>query len=253
MLMRFKGVGVTVRRARASLWVAALAILSLASALLLFGLGGRSDLPRADTAEWVEVDVNGTKVRVRGETDGLKITEPKDGTAVQPGQRVRVLIEPHKGFEPDNPGVVVASDLGVFVLKQPPYAAEFTVPDDRLGPIEFRAMSLDRSKYLARVNLSLVSETASPLTKLHIMPDTVGLVVKHGKKQVFVRGEFADGVRRTLDPTIHHVSFQIAHPDIAMVDAAGNVLPIKPGKTRLRAEVGAHVAEAVVVVFDLEN
>jgi len=161
---------------------------------------------------------------------GLRIVSPADGTVVEPGQPLRVMVEPEPGVTPI--AVALISPSIFTFTQQPPFTFTVTFPPDApLGPQTLVADGRDTRGRALRATITLDVEISRPVTSIRVEPVKIGFS-SSWQEQLSVKGVFTDGQVRTITKS-RETLYTSANAQVAKVSHEGLVEPVDNGSTTI--------------------
>lgn len=208
---------------------------------------------------WLIMISYGLSLAVLGRTSfaepGMKITEPEDGSTVNPDQEITITIEAMEGFVVEG-GVagIAGSDYSQNVTTLP---LSFTdkIPLEAVGTVSVSVFGRDASGNLAMDDITLIVEQTAELVSLIIYDDFClfvtdwdGNVDPDDYEHISVRGVYSDGVKRKMfDKDLTFVS---SDPSVVSVDSEGVMRPHKLGEAVITvSSISSSGGSATVSVF----
>lgn len=192
-----------------------------------------------------------------GDFRPVEFVTPSELANAEPGENQFVAVE---GGEAGVPTIVVlATSAGAIqYLTGPPFEAQVSVPIEAVGRFRLGAIGSDASgnfygpnfrDILVVPSANLERITTQPIS-LHFESQDLGL-------QIVVKGEYSDGVERSLTDSDTGTTYMVENGDSVVVDADGWVTPRHIGSAEIVIRNGTaimHVPVKVVsVVFDWDN
>ena len=166
----------------------------------------------------------------------LQITSPSDGTVVNPGQTVTVVVMPNPGRT--FTGVVLLSDPGLWLpdqlLTSSPYQFTFTIPAKAAIGVHFLTASGGRTGQTPgkSLPLHLHVEPSLAISSIKVEPDVITFRSAGDRIPLRVAGTFADG--SVLDITKSTgTTYSSGDTTAVTVDSTGIVTAVGPGKLGL--------------------
>jgi hypothetical protein len=180
----------------------------------------------------------------------LQIVSPVNGTVVNPGQTVNVVVEPSPGTTFELVIAGIAELPRVRDLKDsPPYEFTLTIPLDAT-PGEYQIGASGVISEGTGVNATPVVirvEKLEGLLKLDVQPAFVFLRFVGEQKRLDVNGTYSDG--KTLGLTFSAgTTYSSDDPTIASVDSRGVITGIKAGATTVHVRNGGQSFDVRVSV-----
>ena len=163
----------------------------------------------------------------------LRITSPRDGTVVHPGDSVKVMVEATGKFQM----VMIIGTRpigGSMPLSAPPYDLFVKIPEN-ITPDKYLLTAVGAALPGHSTNsepVVVIVERAEPFhLLLKVRPAPLRLTVGR-RESLRVFGDTPEGYTIDLNPT-GQLSFTSDAPEIARVDAGGNVTGVAPGTARI--------------------
>jgi hypothetical protein len=165
----------------------------------------------------------------------LKIAEPKDGTVVNPGQTITVVVEasPPLTFRAI---IIVGTDVIGFSqnLFAPPYRFSMTIPPRarprRYGLTADGTMEPGKGTTSQRVEI-LVERPDDPVS-LSAETSVLGFERPGDQYSMRIVAAFPDGSSVDVSES-SHITYQSDAPSVAAVDACGLVTAVAPGSAQI--------------------
>ena len=162
---------------------------------------------------------------------------------------ILATVTPDPGESPST--IAIMNSLGqVVVLDEAPFEAEFELPADHVGEVEFSALGTDADEtLLTSVPEAFFVPPPDGLLELEAAPDPLELWAFAPDRQVEITGHYSDGVARDLTGRDVSVAFAVDDSGIAMVDDAGVVSAVSVGSTMLHVVLADQQVDLRVIVF----
>jgi hypothetical protein len=126
----------------------------------------------------------------------VKITAPRPGTVVAPGDLVPVSVS-----APTATRVLVSLAGSVWtVAETAPFNVSLRLPAEALGKSAIAAFAWDANGTVGSTSVTVQAKTAATLQSLQVWPDTTTFLTPKQTLQLSVGGKFSDGIIRDLTP-----------------------------------------------------
>lgn len=182
----------------------------------------------------------------------IKITSPKEGAIVHPGEELTVNIKAANGFK------LKEGTLGVFNEPQQyftslPATVKFIVPLEAAGNTTIVAFATDtkgrfttdRVKLMVKQNAALESLEVSP-EELFFETDRNGNIKENYYPYINVNGIYSDGIKRHI--TQAHTTYASSDASVISVDTNGKVKALKVGEATIIVS-NSRESKIIPVVF----
>lgn len=195
---------------------------------------------------------------------GITIASPLQGTEVEPGSTVHIVVEVDPALEPQVVSVSGGMFKGMFPQKDssPPYEFDVKIPSKVTGPLALRIVvngPTETDIYFGpKLNL-IIKPTGTPVeltmgaytigAYLPLDPDPIFL----SQRKVSVYGTYADGIKRKVSHPGFGVTYTSSNTGIATVDESGQVTPVSPGIAYITAVYKGLKTFTQVSVNDANN
>ncbi len=164
----------------------------------------------------------------------LVITNPQNGATFNEGDTITIKVEP-SAEDPEIRVVVIrppANSESCPILREAPYECQVTLIPGSFGEVSIGAIARTFSGVTLQaehVNLSI--RITATLLKLSVNDDqrTISPVVGN-TRQLYVKGQYSDGIERSLVGFASGNTFETSDPDTATVDGEGVVTAVAPGE-----------------------
>ena len=182
---------------------------------------------------------------------GVEIVSPSAGSVFQSGEQVSVTVDFVAPFEADD--VLLGSMFAVTEMTGPPFTSSFDIPIEFVGRFGITAYAKDDQGNIALSEVvELDVEAPAALLGLTVNPDIVFLRGPTDTRTLWVVGQFADGVDRTM--TRHsETSFTSLDTSVAEVTSEGKVIPQGVGTATILVQNGEISGTMTVEVLSFEN
>lgn len=170
------------------------------------------------------------------ESPGIKIIEPKDGSAVNPGQKITITIEVVGGFVPKD--IMVVTFFSVDTIASPPFTINLTIPDEASGKLLIAANARDASDEFVGDDITLYIKQTATLLSLKVDRDELFFDVDwNGNIEdytpyIYVDGIYSDGITRDLSEDIG-TTYVSSDPSVVSIDSEGKVKAHKVGQAKI--------------------
>jgi hypothetical protein len=157
---------------------------------------------------------------------GLRFAAPPDGTTVEPGQTLTVIVEPLPGVTPTF--VALLSTLFLDFREQRPFIFAVTIPEDApLGPGRVTAdgLAAGERELRAQAPLTLHIETATPVTSIRV-PHPPRFIAT--EEDISVSGTFTDGITLEIIRS-REITYSSSNPQVATVTSDGLIEAVDNG------------------------
>lgn len=161
----------------------------------------------------------------------LQITSPADGTVVNPGQTVTVVVTPTSGDTFS--GVFVLSN-GLFQsdlsLTGPPFQCPVTIPKNiSAGKYQLTAIGARAGQQPGKSpSISLDVEPSLPISKIRVQPEIINFRYARDRMPLDVIGTFSDGSAMEITKS-SRTTYSTGDPNTATVSSGGIVTAVGSG------------------------
>jgi len=185
---------------------------------------GRNTVAVVATVIAVAMLVIGTgNSRAQGFPILLQITSPPDGTIVNPGQTINVVVTPTSGDTFN--AVLLTGDLPIDqTLATPPYKFSITIPPKATIGKHFLNATGGRSGQQPGTShpLDLDVEPSVAISKIRVEPATISFRRAGDRIPLTIWGTFADGSKMNITKS-SRTMYSAGDPSVAMVNSTGLV------------------------------
>jgi len=185
------------------------------------------------------------------ESEGIKITEPLDGSTVIPGQEIIVTIESVGGFEFES-GLLGIPRFFQEELTALPATFTVTIPNEVAGKILIHTIGKNTSGQFVGDEITLTVQQTATLQSLKVDPDDwVFETDWNGNVEdeyiyIDVEGVYSDGITR--DITDAGTTYVSSDPSVVSVDSEGKMRPHKLGEATITVSNSGVTATIPVTV-----
>lgn len=182
----------------------------------------------------------------------LRIVEPQPGSQHSAGTKVHVVVEGLDGFRPREVRISPDDDFynGMGTNKQP-FAFDLPIPIDVVGDFQIHARGMDQAWVRVKAPpLHILIQPPPPLTGVTIKNEYFIVSARVPNSKVIVVGQFEDGNDRIVDSQSMPLRFRVQNPDVASVNAVGEIAFVAPGSTSIVVTCGDYSASADLVAVD---
>jgi len=179
----------------------------------------------------------------------IVVTQPVEGSTFAPGDTVTFSVEAAPG--------AVASDLMIASQASPnlassatlPFSTTFTIPSDFAGPLLSVVSVFDGAGTLVDVvERTIVVVPTAALESLEVRPTDARLVRPGDERVLYVSGQYADGVERTIAALQTGTTYVSSDPTIVTVSTDGRLYAESYGQATVTVANGARSVEVAVTV-----
>lgn len=158
----------------------------------------------------------------------LKIVAPGAGTPVSPGGTVTVAVEASDGFRPERVVIIGAGDVAM--RDEPPFIAEFSIPAQAIGTLQFSALGIDEHGGTLTAGPVLLPVVSSArLVSMGVLDGDAILQGPGSKQRLTVLGTYDDGIQRNISSPSLGTVYASSNPNVATVTSDGLVTGTGPG------------------------
>lgn len=186
---------------------------------------------------------------------GITIVSPPQGTVIEPGSTVHVVIEVDPALEPQS----VEVRGGVLIRETDstaPYEFDVTLPHQYAGPAKLTTIVNgpgDAVYFGPKLNLVLMPTSAPDELDLTTHTYIVGVPVDNTRRNfIKVYGDYGGNRLKVSQPGFG-VTYTSSNPGVATVEASGLIIPVSPGIAFITVEYKGFKTFAQVDVIDAQN
>ena len=159
----------------------------------------------------------------------VTITSPIEGNVFSPGETISVSVEATGTINK----VLIMCPFDAELITTPPYEYSFNIPLDYIGELIIASAGRDDEGFIDDDSIEVYIVTPSVVNNIILIPEDYLPLHQNEMYEVFVLGDFSDGITRDITSHITGTTYLSENPSIATVSVDGIIETKDIGTTNI--------------------